>query len=73
MKTDSMFVPPDKNQEPVEFFQPLNPYNLDIPRLKPEKENLWFYEISCQARVFETSMSSSSLSVALHRSWISVF
>lgn len=46
MDTDSVFVPPDKAQEVVDFFQPLNPYNLDIPLLKPEKENLWFYGIA---------------------------
>jgi len=46
MDTDSVFVPPEKAQEVVDFFQPLNPYNLDIPLLKPEKENLWFYGIA---------------------------
>lgn len=25
---------------------PLNPYNVDIPLLKPEKENLWCYGIA---------------------------
>lgn len=46
MDTDSVFVPPNKAQELTEFFQPLNPYNMDIPLLKPEKENLWFYGIA---------------------------
>jgi DNA polymerase elongation subunit (family B) len=46
MDTDSVFVPPNKAQELVEFFQPLNPYNLDIPLLKPEKKDLWFYGIA---------------------------
>lgn len=46
MDTDSVFVPPEKAQELVEFFQPLNPYNLDIPLLKPEKKDLWFYGIA---------------------------
>lgn len=46
MDTDSVFVPPEKAQELAEFFQPLNPYNIDIPLLKPEKENLWFYGIA---------------------------
>lgn len=46
MDTDSVFVPPEKAQELVNFFQPLNPYNVDVPLLKPEKENLWFYGIS---------------------------
>ena len=46
MDTDSVFVPPERAKELSEFFQPLNPYNLDIPLLKPEKENLWFYGIS---------------------------
>ncbi|HWR24642.1 MAG TPA: hypothetical protein VN278_00270 [Methanosarcina sp.] len=27
--TDSVFMPPDKAQEFVEFFKPLNPYNMD--------------------------------------------
>jgi len=46
MDTDSVFVPPEKAQELVEFFQPLNPYNMDIPLLKPEKKDLWFYGIA---------------------------
>lgn len=46
MDTDSVFVPPEKAQELVDFFQPLNPYNVDIQLLKPEKENLWFYGIA---------------------------
>ncbi|WP_196296931.1 hypothetical protein [Methanosarcina mazei] len=46
MDTDSVFVPPDKAQELAEFFQPLNPYNMDIPLLKPEKKDLWFYGIA---------------------------
>lgn len=46
MDTDSVFVPPEKAQEVAEFFQPLNPYNVDIQLLKPEKENLWFYGIA---------------------------
>jgi len=46
MDTDSVFVPPEKACDLSEFFQPLNPYNPDIPLLKPEKGNLWFYGIS---------------------------
>lgn len=46
MDTDSVFVPTDKAQELSEFFQPLNPYNIDIPLLKPEKRDLWFYGIA---------------------------
>lgn len=49
MDTDSVFVPPDKTQKLVEFFQPLNPYyNVDIPLLKPEKKDLWFYGIASE-------------------------
>jgi len=46
MDTDSVFVPPEKAQELVELFQSLNPYNIDIPLLKPEKKDLWFYGIA---------------------------
>ena len=46
MDTDSIFVPPEYAQEIVDYFQPLNPYALDIPLLKPEKEDMWFYGIS---------------------------
>lgn len=46
MDTDSIFVPPEKAQEVIEFFQPLNPYNMDIQLLKPEKKDLWFYGIA---------------------------
>jgi hypothetical protein len=46
MDTDSIFVPPEHAQEIIDYFQPLNPYNLNIPLLKAEKENMWFYGIS---------------------------
>jgi DNA polymerase elongation subunit (family B) len=46
MDTDSIFVPPEHAQEIIDYFQPLNPYNLDIDLLKAEKENMWFYGIS---------------------------
>jgi hypothetical protein len=46
MDTDSIFVPPEYAQEITDYFQPLNPYNLDISLLKPEKVDYWFYGIS---------------------------
>jgi len=48
MDTDSVFAPVDCANELSQFFQPLNPYNIDIPVLKIEhgKENVWFYGIS---------------------------
>jgi len=46
MDTDSVFVPPDQAQDIIDYFQPLNPYSLDIPLLKPEKEDMWVYGIS---------------------------
>ncbi|WP_319507631.1 hypothetical protein [uncultured Methanolobus sp.] len=46
MDTDSIFVPPEHAQEIIDYFQPLNPYSLDIDLLKTEKENMWFYGIS---------------------------
>lgn len=46
MDTDSIFVPPEHAQEIIDYFQPLNPYSLDIDLLKPEKEEMWFYGIS---------------------------
>jgi hypothetical protein len=46
MDTDSIFVPPEHAQEIIGYFQPLNPYSLDIDLLKPEKEDMWFYGIS---------------------------
>ncbi|WP_135604818.1 hypothetical protein [Methanococcoides sp. NM1] len=46
MDTDSIFVPPEHAQEIIDYFQPLNPYSLDIDLLKPEKEDMWFYGIS---------------------------
>jgi hypothetical protein len=49
MDTDSVFVPPEHAQEVVDYFQPLNPYNLDNSLLKPEKEDMWFYGI-CSKR-----------------------
>lgn len=46
MDTDSIFVPPEHAQEIIDYFQPLNPYSLDIDLLKPEKVEMWFYGIS---------------------------
>ena len=46
MDTDSIFVPPEYAQEIMDYFQPLNPYDLDIPLLKPEKVDMWYYGIS---------------------------
>ncbi len=46
MDTDSIFVPPEHAQEIIDYFQPLNPYSLDIGLLKPEKVDMWFYGIS---------------------------
>ena len=46
MDTDSVFVPPDQAQDIIDYFQPLIPYSLDIPLLKAEKEDMWFYGIS---------------------------
>ncbi|WP_250867138.1 hypothetical protein [Methanococcoides seepicolus] len=46
MDTDSIFVPPEHAQEIIDYFQPLNPYSLDIDLLKPEKEDMWSYGIS---------------------------
>ncbi|WP_135609414.1 DNA polymerase [Methanococcoides sp. AM1] len=49
MDTDSVFVPPEHAQEIIDYFQPLNPYDLDISLLKPEKDDMWFYGI-CSKR-----------------------
>ncbi|AFV22388.1 DNA-directed DNA polymerase B [Methanolobus psychrophilus R15] len=46
MDTDSIFVPPEHAQEIIDYFQPLNPYSLDIALLKAEKVDMWFYGIS---------------------------
>ena len=49
MDTDSIFVPPEHAPAISAFFQPLNPYKVNIPLLKPDKENLQFYGI-CSKR-----------------------
>ena len=46
MDTDSIFVSPKHTQEIIDYFQPLNPYSLDIELLKSEKVDVWFYGIS---------------------------
>jgi len=46
MDTDSIFVPPEMAQDVIDYFQPLNPYSLDLDLLKAEKEDMWFYGIS---------------------------
>lgn len=46
MDTDSIFVPPEYAQAIIDYVQPLNPYSLDIPLLKAEKVDMWFYGIS---------------------------
>jgi len=51
MDTDSIFTSPEIAHELSDFFQPLNPYNKEIPFLKIEKENKWFYGISSKRYV----------------------
>lgn len=36
MDTDSVFIPPERAQDIIDYFQLLNPYSLDIPLLKAE-------------------------------------
>ena len=51
MDTDSIFVPPEHAKEIADFFQPLNPYRVDIPLLKQDKIDLWFYGVSSKRYV----------------------
>jgi len=48
MDTDSVFAPVDCADNLSEFFQPLNPYTINLPVLKIEegKVDVWFYGIS---------------------------
>ncbi|WP_269851491.1 hypothetical protein [Methanosarcina horonobensis] len=76
MDTDSVFVPPEKAQKIVDFFQPLNPYSVNIPLLKPEKENLWFYGISSKRYAlyyYENEKISFMEKKILHASWAWTF
>jgi hypothetical protein len=51
MDTDSIFVPPEYAQTIGDFFQPLNPYRVDIPLLKQDKIDLLFYGVSSKRYV----------------------
>lgn len=51
MDTDSIFVPPEHAKAVAGFFQPLNPYRVDIPLLKVDKEDLIFYGVSSKRYV----------------------
>lgn len=51
MDADSIFVPPEPAPEIIEYFQPLNPYSLDIPLLKEEKKDAWFFGFSSKRYV----------------------
>lgn len=51
MDTDSIFVPLEIVEYLSKFFQSLNPYDKDIPVLKIEKEDKWFYGISSKRYV----------------------
>lgn len=51
MDTDSIFVPPEYAQTIADSFQPLNPYQVDIPLLKQDKIDLTFYGISSKRYV----------------------
>ena len=46
MDTDSIFVPPEYALGLIDFFQPLNPYSINLPLLKVDNEEVWFYGIS---------------------------
>jgi len=54
MDTDSIYVPPELAPEIIDYFQPLNPYDLDFSLLKVEKEDVWFYGISSKRYVLYT-------------------
>jgi len=49
MDTDSIFVSPNISNKIINYFNYLNPYELNIPILKKDKENLLFYGI-CSKR-----------------------
>jgi len=49
MDTDSIFVPPEHAQTVAKYFQPLNPYRVDIPLLK--QDDLLFYGVSSKRYV----------------------
>lgn len=51
MDTDSIFVPPEHAQTIADFFQPLNPYSVDIALLKQDKVDLLFYGVSSKRYV----------------------
>jgi hypothetical protein len=46
MDTDSIFVPPEYAQDLIDYFQPLNPYGVDLQLLKVDHVDVWFYGIS---------------------------
>ncbi|HDQ07343.1 MAG TPA: hypothetical protein ENN44_00945 [Methanoculleus sp.] len=54
MDTDSIYVPPELAQDVIAYFEPLNPYDLDIRLLKAEKEEVWFYGVSSKRYVLYT-------------------
>jgi hypothetical protein len=49
MDTDSIFVSPKVSDIIINYFNNLNPYDANIPLLKKEKENVYFYGI-CSKR-----------------------
>jgi hypothetical protein len=51
MDTDSIFVPPEHAKSLIEFFRSLNPYSMEIPLLKIEYEDVWFFGISSKRYV----------------------
>jgi hypothetical protein len=51
MATDSIFVPPKCAQELINYFQPLNPYSVDLQLLKIDHDNVWYYGISSKRYV----------------------
>lgn len=46
MDTDSIFVPPAHAETIIEYVKPLNPYNVAVPLLKAEEEDVYFYGVS---------------------------
>ena len=51
MDTDSIFVPPKCAQELINYFQPLNPYSVDLQLLKIDHNDVWYYGISSKRYV----------------------
>jgi len=66
MDTDSVFISPSISNKLIDYFKPLSPYSVNVPLLKKDKENVYFYGI-CSKRYCLYSLLDNQIVLKDHK------